>query len=51
MSERLTEKLVRDLLAKNDYLETSGVIVEEQKSANIENQYPACRGSDQKFGR
>ena len=36
MSERLTEKLVRDLFAKNDYLETSGVIVEEQKSANIE---------------
>lgn len=36
MSERITEKLVRDLFAKHGYTDANGVLVEEQKSANVD---------------
>lgn len=34
MSERITEKLVRDLLAQHGYTESNGILVEEQSSKN-----------------
>lgn len=36
MSERKTEKLVRDLLAQHGYTESNGILVEEQKSQNVD---------------
>jgi hypothetical protein len=36
MSERLTEKLVRDLLAQHGYTEANRILVEEQKSQNVD---------------
>lgn len=36
MSERLTEKLVRDLLVQHGYTEANRILVEEQKSQNVD---------------